>query len=57
MARTTFPETTLVRLPPGTLELVRAAADRDATTPAEILRRAIMTAVKPLPTATQASRS
>ena len=47
MSRTAFPEVTLVRLPAGTLELVRATADHAGTTPAETMRRAILSAVKP----------
>lgn len=47
MSRTTFPEAALVRLPAGTLDLVRLAAEQDSTTPAEIMRRAVVTAVKP----------
>jgi hypothetical protein len=46
MARTTFPEAALVRLPAGTLNLIRVAAEQDSTTPAEVMRRALVNAVK-----------
>jgi hypothetical protein len=42
MPRTIFPETTLVRLPVGTLAMIRALAEHDGTTPAEVMRRAIV---------------
>jgi len=41
MSRTAFPETTIVRLPAGTLDLIRAAAENAGTTPAEVMRRAV----------------
>jgi hypothetical protein len=45
MTRTTFPETALVRLPAGTLALIREAANLKGTTLAEIMRQAVLHAV------------
>ena len=45
MTRTTFPETALVRLPAGTLGLLREKAISEGTTPADLMRRAIVQAV------------
>ena len=45
MTRMTFPETALVRLPAGTMDLLRVAAEREGSTPAEVMRRAIVRAV------------
>jgi hypothetical protein len=56
MARTTFPETALVRLPAGTLDLIRVAAEQDSTTPAEVMRRALVSAVKAAASPQQAER-
>jgi len=51
LKQATFPEATIVRLPPGTLERVRQAAEQDGTTSAELMRQAIRRAVeKPTPT-------
>lgn len=46
MKRATFPEATIVRLPPGTLERVRQAAEQDGTTSAELMRQAIRRAIE-----------
>jgi len=39
---TIYPEVTKVRLPAGTLDLVRREAERQQTRPAEVMRRAII---------------
>ena len=43
--RMTFPETTMLKLPAGTLDRVHAAAEREGAKPAEIMRRAVVAAV------------
>jgi predicted transcriptional regulator len=46
LKQTIFPEATIVRLPPGTLERVREAAEQSGTTSAELMRQAIRRAVE-----------
>lgn len=46
LRRATFPEATIVRLSPGTLERVRQVAEQDGTTSAELMRQAIRRAVE-----------
>lgn len=45
MSKTAFPERTLLRLPTGTLKAVRRAAIAGGTTPAELMRQAVLRAV------------
>lgn len=40
-----YTESTLLRLPPGTLEKLREVAEREGSKPAEIMRRAIRQAL------------
>jgi hypothetical protein len=47
VARQVFPESTVVRLPAGTLALIRLAAVEGGTSPAEIMRQAIIRAATP----------
>jgi Ribbon-helix-helix protein, copG family len=52
LKRAAFPESTIVRLPAGTLERVRQAAKHGGTTSAELMRQAIRRVVeKPAPLA------
>ena len=52
MKRAIFPEATIVRLPPGTLERVREVAVQSGTTSAELMRQAIRRAVEKPPAPT-----
>jgi hypothetical protein len=41
-----FVETTLLKLPAGTLDKIREAADREGTKPTDFMRRAVIRALK-----------
>ena len=53
LKRAIFPEATIVRLPPGTLDRVREVATQSGTTSAELMRQALRRAVEKPPAPVQ----
>lgn len=46
MAKSQFPESVILRLPEGTLSKVREVAEREGSSPLDVMRRAVIRVVR-----------